>query len=120
MVTQPSWFPQGLNPNSPNVPSMPYLDASGSYGTTSVMVVPSCIHRLFLLIQNTSTTATIGINFTHAATIGAGSIIIGPSASPLITPPLILGLSSGLVTNEVVNLICSAASTLVTIKYFQQ
>jgi len=95
-----------------NVPTGGILtDASGttsSTASTSTQILAANSFRKYLLIQNVGT-AAIYINFTSAATIGAGSYELSAGGS--------LVQESGFVSGEPVNVISATASVPFTCKW---
>lgn len=86
-------------------------DNSGSTSgtpSTSTTLMASNANRKYLLIQNLSTTANMYINFTSAATVGTGSILLLPSGS--------FSQESGFVTTEAITVLSASASVPYTAK----
>ena len=86
-------------------------DGSGSTSatpSTSTQIFASNTIRKYLLIENLSTTATIYINFTSAATAGVGSYALLPGGS--------LVQESSFVSTEAVNVLATVASVPYTAK----
>lgn len=87
-------------------------DASGSTSATagsSTTIMTANGGRRYLLIENISTTATIYINFTSAASAGAGSYALLPGGS--------IVQETGFVSTEQVNVASSVASVPFTAKW---
>lgn len=76
--------------------------------STSTTLVAVNAARRYLLIQNVSTTATVWINFTSAATAGLGSFMLLPGG--------VLAQETGFVSTEAVTGLSTTASVPVTIK----
>ena len=84
-------------------------DISGSITSANVsqVVVAANQRRNYLFIQNIST-ATLGINFTAAATLGQGSVQISPGGSFV--------MEGAYVTTEQINIIGATIGQLFTAK----
>jgi hypothetical protein len=85
-------------------------DSGTTSGTpsTSTQIMASNASRKYLLIENVSTTATIWINFTSAATAGNGSYQLLPGGS--------IVQESGFVSTEAVNVLSTTATVPYTAK----
>lgn len=76
--------------------------------STSTQIMAANSSRRYLLIENVSTTATIWINFTSAATAGNGSFALLPGGS--------IVQETGFVSTEAVNVLSTTASVPFTAK----
>lgn len=86
-------------------------DGSGSTSgtpSTSTQIFAANQNRKYLLIQNLSTTLTIYLNFTSAATASTGSYALGPLGS--------LVQEASFVSTEIVNVLATSASVNFTAK----
>lgn len=86
-------------------------DGSGTTSatpSTSTQIFASNANRKYLLIENVSATATIYINFTSAATAGAGSYSLLPGGS--------IVMETTFISTEAVNVLSTVASVPYTAK----
>ena len=96
---------QSSQPNMSQPMATTYTDRSGTTSatpSTSTQVAAYNQTRRYFIIQNLSSTASCYINFTSAATVGAGSLYLGPYGSYV--------MESGTITTEAINIISATAS----------
>lgn len=85
------------------------IDRSGTAGASSTQVCPANPFRQYFFIENLDATNAIYINFTSAATAGAGSIKIAAGGGAFV-------MESGTISGEAIYVIAAAGTPAYTAK----